>query len=240
MEDNLKSTQCLILERIKGRDKWVFICFIISILIIIGNEFMTPACILNFIAACIQDFTEAVISFLSKGNKIITELAVSYISGAFVYYLTVIVPEIRKNTSILIEVEKTLKHLIDELHELAGLNDNDNDDVDTLIEMVKQYGKFNDTYYSLYFMRRHLETTYLAIEKVTSNVLSLSPALSQYEIDTLVDIRNRKITQQIKYKYGVDNLINEDELHRYSKNIAKLHNDITLLRESIRNRIYKQ
>lgn len=237
MAYKVKSMWCLIFNRLWEREKRVLIWFIISIAIVVAYELITADCVLEF-ADC-HNFVETIISFLSKGKELFYALAISYISGVFVYFLTVILPETRRSKPILLEIEHTLKYLIDEFYEIENFGNSTNA-VNIAIEKTKHYGKFNDLHYSLYYMCETLENIHISIEKLTSNVLTLSTALTNKELDTLIEIRHRKITRQIKYKYGVENLIDENELRCYFENMTKLHEDIVKLYENIKNRIYKQ
>ena len=237
MEDKLKSTQCLILERIKGRDKWVFICFVISILIIIGYEFMTAACILNFIAACIQNFMEAVIFILSKGKNLLYTLAVSYVSGVFVYYLTIIVPEVRRSKPILVEVEKTLKYLIDYIHEEVNFINSD-DAVRVAMHYLERQ-KLEDRTYILKCCNPILRKVHPLLDALTSHILSHSSALTQSELDTLIDIRHRRITYRIRYKYDMKERLYQEQVKDEIKEFVQLNKDIIEFHKKIKSRIYK-
>lgn len=231
MKENLKPTWRLILERIRKEEIWVIVLFLVAILIILAYNLLSEITVIG----CLK----VIVSFITNGKDLFYSLAISYVSGVIVYFLTVVLYETRKSKFILVDIEKTLKDLKYEFGSIANF-DNPNDAVQNIIETVNLYGRFNEKYYSLYFMDKALEKVFYEMEKLTLNVLSFSSALQAQEIDILVDIRSRQITKKIKNKYGVENLIDVHELYTYFEDMVKLYADINKLHGSIRNRIYKQ
>ena len=232
MEDRVKSTGLLIFNRIWEREKWVSLWFVIAIIIVIGCEIMTKTGTLNF--------TEAVITFLSKGKEAIKSLAVGYISGIFVYFLTNILSETQRSKPILVEVEKTLKYLADTLHDTAEFI-NSNDAVEITIQYIEQHGgKLDDNFSKLHLTNQTLADIHQAMETFTSSVLSHSPALTKHELDALVDIRHCRIARRIRFKYEINELFDKEHIKDDFREFVELNNNIIKLHENIRNRIYKQ
>lgn len=222
---------CFILDRIYDREKTITILFVIAIIVIVEPFKL-------FVISCILRLMEIDASFLSDKDNIVNTLAISYVSGIFVYFFTGILPETRRSIPILKDIEETLRYLKDDFHEIVDF-DNTNDAVDALIKIAEQYGKFNNTCYSLYFMSETLKKIYLSIETFTSHVQSHSTALTKHELDTLVNIRHRKITQQIKDLDGVETVFDRNKLQDYFENMVKLYTDIESLRKNIEDRINK-
>lgn len=232
MEDKVKSTGRLIFSRIWEREKWVSFWFIIAIVIVICCEVLTKTYILNF--------TEVFITFLSKGEEPIKALAIGYISGIFVYFLTNILAETQRSKPILVDIEKTLKYLVDTLHDAAEFIDSDNA-VDITIRYITQHGgKLNDNFTELHLTNQTLADIHQAMETFTSNVLSHSSALTKDELDALVNIRHCRIARRIRFKYEVNELFDKEHIKDDFREFVELNNDIVNLHKTIKNRIYKQ
>lgn len=238
MKDKLKPTWYLILNRLWDREKCVLILFVIAIVIIMAYELITADCVLEF-ADNIHSFIETIISFLSKGKELLYALAISCVSGIFVYFLTVILPETRRSKPILVDVENSLKYLKDELHDVAEFVSLD-DATEITIQYLKQHNKLDNEFYNMNCSGRVIEEIHKSLEMHTSHILSYSSALSQSEIETLIDIKHRRISRLIRYKYEENELLNKKQIEDDFKEFVQLNNDIIKLHESVKNRIYKQ
>lgn len=235
MEDKLKSKRRLILERIKGRDKWVFICFVISI-IIITCEHIDKISFLEFV--------ETVVSYLEEGTILYT-LAVSYISGAIVYLLTIVIPETRKRQSLLVEMCYLLQELEDEFTSLRLKLDiedwcSSDEAIESAVQTVKQYNKSNNDFYKLDFCIKILEVLAQNFDNLTSVILSYFPILNEKELDAVIKIRRCGSAYLIKYKYGTENVMKENKVRNYFKELAQLNKDVKQLHKIIEEKTYKQ
>lgn len=237
MEDKLKSTFCLTWERMWRNEKWVWILFIIAIIIILAYHLLTAAYILNLVATCIQSLVEMGVFILSKSKELLYTLAISYVSGIVVYYLTVLRPEIRKSKPILMEIEQSLKYLIDDIYREFDFINLDNA-VDIAMRYIRCCKKQED--YNLHGVNPILKTIHQSLETTTAHVLSFPSAFSQSELETLVDIRHRRITRRIKSKYRENESLTQYQVETDVREFIKLNKDIIALHKQIRNRIYKQ
>ena len=238
MEETLNSENTLLKQRILDREKGMFIWFIIAIIVIIACNFLTAACIMK-IACCIYNYIEGAIPFLSKVKGILYTLAASYVSGVFVYYLTVLSPETRRSKPILVDVENSLRYLKDELHDVVKFVSSDNA-VEITIQYLKQHNKLDNGFYNMNCSGRVLEEIHKSLETHTSHILSHSSTLSQSELETLIDIKHRRISRRIRYKYEINELLNAQQIKNDFKEFIQLNNDIIKLHERIKTRIYKQ
>ena len=238
MEDKLKSTWSLMFSRIWEREKWVFICFVMAILIIAAYEFTTARYILEII--------ETVICFLCKIKTIIYALTISYISGVIVYFLTVILPEAQRSKPILAEIENTLKFLIDEFVAFAQkLQIGDLNNIDEAAEKaftdIQQFGKTSENHYSL----KYCELYFIILAKELDHFITISldhsSVLTLNELNTIVfKIRKQKVSERLRCNYGIDNCLTACEMKQYMKDIGLLYVEISQFRKKLRNRIYKQ
>ena len=231
MKEKMKSTKTLIWKRIWTRELWVTILFLISCLDIGAYEFLKAYDVLKSI-----ETNNLILSILLK---LFYALAVSYVPGVFVYFLTVVLPETKRSKPLLVEIEKSLQDIKDSFYSAMEYINSDNA-VEIALDDVKQYGKYNDTFYSLQFMNKTLEKLYQSIERLTSNILSYSSALTQNELNIIIEIRHHKIARQMKFKDGVENVLNKDGVRSYFENMVNLYNEIIELHKSVGSRIYKQ
>lgn len=234
MEERQKNNMNFYKERL-NKDKWVIICFLVSIVIVICEHVDK----LSFLK-----FVESVVFYLNEGTILYT-LATSYISGVIVYFLTVVIPEIRKRKAMLVEICYLLKELEDEFTSLRlelGIEDWHSSDeaIENAIQMVKHYNKSNNDSYKLDFCIKILEKLAQDFDNLTSVILSYFSILNEDELDAIIKIKRSRNAYFIKYKDGIENVMNESTLRNYFKDLAQLHQNIIDLQEKIKNRIYKQ
>ena len=234
MEENQKPTYTLIWKRFWTRDLWVSVCFLVSLLIIIC-EHIDKWAFLNFV--------ETVVFYLEEGTILYT-LAVSYISGVFVYFLTIVLPETRKNKSIYVEICCLLRELEDEFTSLRldlEVEDWCSSDkaIDAAVQTVKYYNKQDCGFYKLQFCSKILEDLAQTFDNLTSVIQLYFSILSKEELDAIVRIRRCKIAYMVKYKYGIENVLNENEVRNYFMELAQLNKDVAQLHKIMKKIIYK-
>lgn len=233
----VKSVSQLVLNRLLHKDKWLTISFIISIAIILLCAFADLDCILNVIGICI--------CFVCEGEPIYYTLAISCISGLFVYFVTAIIPEIRVSRAIYVEITQQLTKLESDFLDFSlelqiGDLCSDNEVIKRAVNTVKFYNRQATKFYSLAFCYESITKLTNKLENLTSNVLTYTPYLSKEELELLVDIRHRRITKQLFYKDGAEfNLLSECELERYFTDLALLNKDVIKLKKMIKDRTYK-
>lgn len=187
------------------------------------------------------------ISFVCKGSSFFYTLTVSLISGIIVYFLTVTYPDVRKSKYVYVEILHSLEELQDDFKEFRwALSVNDwcttKDEINNAVNLVKHYGHLfgNDTHYSLKFCEKLIFDFSGKLESLTINILAYTPYLTLKEMELLTIIRHQKITERIRYKDGVDNLLTESELHDYFKSISELNNQVNYLHDLIQKRTTKK
>ena len=245
MEEIQRSTRALIWERIKEREKWVFILFAFAFIAIPICKLITASCILDCIS-CIHSFIEIHIHFLSEVKKLLYTFALSYVSGVIVYYLTVILPEAQRSKPILAEIENTLKFLIDEFDEFAQkLQIGDLNNVDEVAEKafteIQQYGKTSENQYNLKFCKLYFIILAKELDHFVTISLEQSSVLTLDELNTIVfKIRKQKVSERLRCNYGIDNCLTAYDMKQYMKDIGLLYVEISQFRKKLRNRIYEQ
>ena len=151
---NVKSVSILIWNRLCHKDKWLTWSFIVSLVIILLSSFANLNSFLKYLGCCI--------CFVCEGEPIYYTLAVSCLSGLFVYFVTVIIPEVRKSRAIYIEITQQLKKLEDDFIDLSlhfnivNWCEKDNG-IKMFVDIVKFYNRPNNAYYSLSFCKDPIE-----------------------------------------------------------------------------------
>ena len=150
---------------------------------------------------------------------------------------------------MLIEIEKTLTYLEDEFTELAqelqaGDWCNSEDDAIRQIIMVDvhqyQKNKLNERGFSLDFCSSSLTALYEKFDKMTNHALTYSSVLTTEELDSIVEMRNRDVSVQLKYNDGVANLLTDCGIREFFHNLIQLNRDIIKFHKDFRKRIYKR
>lgn len=170
-------------------------------------------------------------------------MAISYVSGFIMYFLTVIYAEVRRYRFLIVELNHALDCLRYVFMELAvelQIGDLLNTDkaVANAAIIVKHYGRANNNHYCLKFCSSVLRKTAREFEKLTLFVLQNSTMLTEKELSMLTEIRNNKAAIKLKYQYGINELIGIDEVVVYFKHLSCLYKDVCKLQEHISNRIY--
>ena len=198
MDKKLKSTFSFILSRILNREKMIVFLFLLSLILVIMKEYAT----IDGFCCCIIAF----VRFLSKANTLLENVAISYIAGIIVYFLTIILPETRRAKPVLIEIDKILCYLEDAFVTLSqdlqvGDWCNSKDSLDEIVNTVKHINKQKgeETFLSLDFCQSSLENLYKKFDELTSEALHHSSALTEDDLNTLVEIRQREVVKQLKY-----------------------------------------
>lgn len=235
MDKKQKAICFFIKERLGNRDKWVLRGFLVSFVIIICEHIDR----ISFF-----DFVGTVVPYLKEGTVLYT-LAVSYLSGVIVYFLTIVLPETRKRKSILVEMGYILQELEDEFTSLRlefSIEDwcLSDEAIESAVQIVKQHTKSNNKFYNLNFCVKTLETLAQGFNNLTSVMLSYSPVLNEEELDNVIKIRRSGNAYLIKYKYGIENLMKESDVRNYFKKLAQLNKDVIQFHKIIKERIYKQ
>ena len=92
MKSKLKSTSCLVFKRIWEWEKLISLLFLISYIIILATSWGLGQ--KGGKCGCVET---CLASIFNKSSLIYT-LAVSYVSGVMVYFLTVILPESKRKS----------------------------------------------------------------------------------------------------------------------------------------------
>ena len=234
-----KSLPILIFQRLWEREKVIILLLILSLAIIIikeyGSAFETQLFILRFVD-CISNVQET-----------INSIAISFLSGIIVYFLTIIIPEVRRARSLLVEIEQVFLNLETSFIDLAielqlGDFEKPEECANRAVNLVTKFCdcKFEDGFYSLNLFRTHFESLGNSMNKLTEYLLGYSSVLSESEIDMIINIRQRKTSRRIAFLYGINNLLTIQEISDYFNDIAQLYKDICKLHENITKRIYKK
>lgn len=238
MSRKVKCLPYLIIQRVWNSEKTILILLALSLAVVFlkdyGNSFT------------IQLFLKDIIEMIVFAKETWFAIAVSLLSGIIVYFLTIVVPEVRKRKSLLVEIERTLLDLKTSFIDLAtemqiGDYKNPETCAKNAVNNVKKWccrvSEYDD--YNLNRFRSHFESLRTSFVRLTEYMLGYSSILSEKEIDMIIDIRQRKVSKRIVFLDGVDNCLNVDEISDFFKGIANLYNDVCIFHDKIVKSIYK-
>ena len=239
MSRKVKHLYELIILRVLDREILILFLFMISLIALLLNE-----CVDSFdVHMCLKGIVDTIVSL----KNVIVSLAISLIAGIIVYFLTVVVPEVRKRRSFLVEIEQTFLHLETSFLDLEvemQLGDISKPHVfaDNAVRSVKEWCHrlSENEEYNLSTFRCYFVSLSKSFNRLTEYLLGYSAVLSEKEINIIIEMRQRTVSNRIMYLYGVDNALSISEIQDYFKEIATLYNDVCTLHKTIEDSIYKK
>lgn len=236
-EKKYKCMFMLLFSRLWEREKWMIITLLFTVVIVIVCKYLEASWFkerLCFTVDCLQN-----------SESIIYTLSISYISGVIVYLLTVVLPETKRSKPILSDIAYLLQDLQSEFTEMElELEIIDTDNIEEAISIeagtVKKVKRMSECHYSLEHFKHVFDKLKNSSEDLTSKILNHSSVLTQSELKTMVDVRNKKTMKRLKYDFGIESPITECELYDYLKGLVMLSHDIKDLQISIEDRLMKK
>lgn len=232
-----KSTFRLIILRLWTRERWLTISFLSAILVIVLSKYSD--------ADWFKTLLSLTVDCITRTKEPICAISIGYISGVIVYFLTIILPETRRNIPVMIEISNILAQIKDSFLEFQlediSVHSFENAElaVQDFVNIVKQYGKYNEQYYGLCFCAPAMRKLSCKLEILTSQILNHSSALSENEINKLIEIRHCDITKKLSSNYGVDELLTESDLKVFFHDIIILDKNIEKFRKEFTHRVFK-